>query len=366
MEHIELEVETLSPCFLGGADQSAEWRTPPFKALLRQWWRIVRASACDYDHHHLRDDEALLFGHAWLESSAPRRSRVRLCLLGEWEAGSLTDLGRDRLVQHPEVEQARNGVGANLYLGYGPLTFNKGTKLKTPPAIAPGARASLRVSFPPDTRNDLVAALRCLHWFGSVGGRSRNGWGSFALNGRGAARLPDLATEQAYAEVARMSRPLSECLKLDWPHAFGRDATGLLVWETPMFASWEDALHKVAEMKISIRTALPFERARMNSVDRRHLLAYPVTNHRVKHWNASSKGGKLSNEGRLGNQLRVKVVRRDGKFGGIFYHLPARLPNTLRDALGAEERAFVEQNEMLVWRKAHAVLDSCLKRYKLA
>jgi len=27
-----------------GTDQPLQWRTPPFKALLRQWWRVAAAN----------------------------------------------------------------------------------------------------------------------------------------------------------------------------------------------------------------------------------------------------------------------------------------------------------------------------------
>ncbi len=29
-----------TPAFLGNVDQQGQWRTPQFKALLREWWRI--------------------------------------------------------------------------------------------------------------------------------------------------------------------------------------------------------------------------------------------------------------------------------------------------------------------------------------
>lgn len=35
-----------TPAFLGGAEpQQGHWRTPPFKALLRQCWRIAYSAA---------------------------------------------------------------------------------------------------------------------------------------------------------------------------------------------------------------------------------------------------------------------------------------------------------------------------------
>ena len=43
-ERLELWVHFNTPAFLGGADQSSEWRTPPFKNLLREWWRVVKAA----------------------------------------------------------------------------------------------------------------------------------------------------------------------------------------------------------------------------------------------------------------------------------------------------------------------------------
>ena len=43
MRKLEYQVTFNTPAFLGNADQQAQWRTPPFKALLRQWWRVVHA-----------------------------------------------------------------------------------------------------------------------------------------------------------------------------------------------------------------------------------------------------------------------------------------------------------------------------------
>lgn len=31
----------LTPAFLGNAGQDGQWRTPPFKHLLREWWRVA-------------------------------------------------------------------------------------------------------------------------------------------------------------------------------------------------------------------------------------------------------------------------------------------------------------------------------------
>ena len=37
-----------TPAFLGNAEQQGQWRTPPIKALIRQWWRVAYAA----EHGH--------------------------------------------------------------------------------------------------------------------------------------------------------------------------------------------------------------------------------------------------------------------------------------------------------------------------
>ncbi len=41
MQKLTYEVRFTTPAFLGNAEQKGQWRTPPFKALLRQWWRVA-------------------------------------------------------------------------------------------------------------------------------------------------------------------------------------------------------------------------------------------------------------------------------------------------------------------------------------
>ncbi|MDX9697943.1 MAG: hypothetical protein RBT55_00005, partial [Rhodocyclaceae bacterium] len=53
-----------SPAFLGNADQKGVWRTPPLKALIREWWRVAVARDVGYRHAELRQRETVLFGTA--------------------------------------------------------------------------------------------------------------------------------------------------------------------------------------------------------------------------------------------------------------------------------------------------------------
>ena len=112
-----------TPAFLGNAEQKGGWRTPPIKALLREWWRIAAARDAIYRHAVLREQEGVLFGNAWLEPPADKKSRfcqskVRLAL-AHWNEGKPGWEHNDLTVNHPEVKFA---VGSQLYLGYGPFS----------------------------------------------------------------------------------------------------------------------------------------------------------------------------------------------------------------------------------------------------
>jgi CRISPR-associated protein Cmr1 len=359
-----------TPAFLGDAGQKAAWRTPAFKALLRQWWRVVAASRCGYDHRQLREEEGCLFGHAWLKDDGKAwslRSLVRL-RLEAWSSGRLGHWPSDPQVQHPEVGPGGRRVGAHLYLGYGPLVFEKGagTKLKAPPGINAGEKATLALAYPENEklREDLADTLQLVAWFGTLGGRSRNGWGSLELTSAGLKGTDGLHRDDPL--LAKVARSLDECLSLDWPHALGRDDGGLLVWRTASGKSWQEVMKTLAEVKIAFRTKFPFNRnldVAAPVFEDRHLLAYPVTNHGVLEWSDRdektgapklTKTGRLKQTERLAGQLRFKVLREGQGCVGIIFHVPCRLPGQLEAVLSGPPTL---NQQAAVWQAVHAILD---------
>ena len=58
----EYTLELVTPAFLGGSDQSAEWRTPGIKALIRQWWRVAYVAEYGVNVNAMREAEGILFG----------------------------------------------------------------------------------------------------------------------------------------------------------------------------------------------------------------------------------------------------------------------------------------------------------------
>lgn len=372
----------IAPAFLGDADQSGRWRTPPIKAQLRQWWRVAYAAEHGYwtdvaetrkavDEmrkavDEMREAEAALFGAAGDDKGTTGRSQVRLRLT-RWDAGALQSWqGIDsQRVRHPEAERAGCNVGAQAYLGYGALNARGGTGFdeKRDRAIAADESAKLSVALTPEGdelgRARLETALHLMHLYGTLGGRSRNAWGSYQLEPvDGTPLWPDRLD-------ARCVRPWQHALKLDWSHALGCDDKGPLVWATGARADWRAALVELAKLKIALRTELPqcglelsaehgdrqlYKRGEPAGIEHgaprpRHWLAYPVTNHAVQGWG----------DARLPNTLRFKLrPTADGQVEGIVFHMPA-LP---APAFAPDRhRSDIER----LWTDVHAHLDRRLR-----
>ena len=350
MHELTYQVSFNTPAFLGNAEQQAQWRTPPFKALLRQWWRIVKAPSLGYDHKRLLDAENELFGSA-LDGEERSRSKVQL-RLSAWDGGTLTTVQKGQDIDHEESPTKK--VGANTYLGYGPIGAGKDRN-----AISPlTSKTELRLRFPDVNAKDICSALQLAHWFGALGSRSRNGWGAVNLEGGGLLPSKDLKTEllQSMGVVLRAEN----CLQRDWPHAIGCDSDGLpTVWrllklenkQLDGFHKWEDVMFELARIKVAVRTSNYFKftgggKNGHEKPDSRHVLSYPSgSQHVVNAW------GK---DARVANQVRFKVHRRtDGKFMAFIVHLPCAVPEPL-----ASKVKFGMPDQKAIWTEVHRLLDA--------
>jgi CRISPR-associated protein Cmr1 len=336
MKPVQYTVTFHTPAFLGDAQQNGRWRTPPFKAQLRQWWRVAYAAKHGFrvSVADMRREEGLLFGNAWLQDEF-RKSQVRL-RLDRWEDGTLTRQKWTALssVSHPEVPML---VDSGLYLGYGPVTLPRGASkatLKATAAIQAKEFATLSLAYPEESATLIEQALWLMHCYGTVGGRSRNGWGSYELSsshsGRGAG-----------GEGVPL-RDWRDCLALDWPHAIGRDEKGPLIWQTTEHGDWQQLMRTLAIIKIGLRTQFRFTTGHSaTSPEERHWLSYPVTNHDVRRWK--------QNNLRLPNSLRFKVRRQGDKLVGVIFHMPCLPP----PSFDPDRAAIID-----VWKCVHRFLDN--------
>ena len=344
MQIRQFQIRFNTPAFLGDAVQSGRWRTPPFKAQLRQWWRVAYAAQQKFavNFREMRDIEGHVFGHAWLEGDrdddnnkvAARKSLLRI-RLSRWDEGHLKSWQPASKVSHQEVGM----VDSQLYMGYGPVVLPRGSRepaLKANAAIQAEEKSQFALALPDDHAILLDQALQLMNLYGTVGGRSRNGWGSYSLQ-------PVNVTET----MAFMppSQALEKCLGIDWPHALGADSLGMLIWQTMPHKDWTGLMRTLAEVKISLRTqpAFTFPHAQPDGqVHDRHWLSYPITRHDVNDWRRKNL--------RLPNQLRFKArPTADGQLVGVIFHMPHKPPAEFGSSLKTLER---------IWQQVHSHLDS--------
>jgi len=294
----------------------------------------------------MRHEEGLLFGHAWLNDdtferagkqikTAGRKSQVRI-RLEHWHEGKLKQSDWPRLdaVNHPEVGRP---IASDLYLGFGPVTLPRGAShptLKARAALQAGETAQIAIAVPDQSAALVQRALWLIDRYGTLGGRSCNGWGSFTLTSHdGESPLSDKLPE----------RPWRQALETDWPHAIGSDETGPLIWQTLSHASddWRSLMKTLAQIKIGLRTQFKFTtNENAGRPEDRHWLSYPVTHHSVKSW---------GNNARLPNTLRFKVRKiADDQIVGVIFHIPHLPPAAFKPDKRAIET---------VWARVHQFLD---------
>jgi len=357
-------VRFVTPAFLGGADQSAQWRVPPFKALIRQWWRLVwwrsqRAPSIT----DLRDQESHWFGSSAEKETGASRFRLQL---NDWR-GKTLNRQQFQQIQFGTVFHAEVGkkVSASLYLGYGPVTWDsdsKSAQLQRVSALPVDNFRELKLVYPNGLDNTIEKVMGLLGLFGCLGGRSRNGWGSLMIEevvDQGGVQplfeeaLLDESNQKARDWLRLWAIPWKDALDQDWCHALGLDEKGLLLWRTEPQRRWIDVLEQFAKVKVGMRTQFHFKGAgpHKNLCDRQ-ILAYPVTNHLLQAW---------GNKARSANQLLFKVLAVTGGFLGIIVHLPHSVPGPLKAALRQVPLANIRQREEKVWSEVHQYLDDVSK-----
>ncbi len=331
MKMLDLTIRFTTPAFLGNAEQSGQWRTPPFKALLRQWWRVVYAAEKQFsiDIEAMCREEGLLFGDAGLDddrrgegsSAKPGKSKIRIRLDNKWGTGKLfraPDIGR--------IWVGKNQIPGALYSGYGPV--KPGPKLKGKGAINSGEGTLLRVAFPEDYCLEIEQAFALINEYGTVGGRSRNGWGSFELKGKLPAPNP-------------VFRNWKDAMELDWPHALGKDERGELVWRSASQPKWQEAMQLLAQTRSDVRRAVP----------ERLMLAYPDTRGILPGW---------GRDARVPNSLRFKVIADEKRYVALIFHMPCRPAVKLWEKLSKSQ----QQDLLDCFSKAHCFLDEHPKFYR--
>lgn len=311
MKTLEYTVRFTTPAFLGNAEQQAQWRTPPFKALLRQWWRVAYAAEHRFRVNvaDMRREEGLLFGHAWLDddnferdgrqvTTAARKSLVRMRLEDPnddhdkaWLVG--TQRGVAPLSDGLETSYAwfgliKRGGSQPDRTAIKAADDNKSTMIET--------TRGLHIAVPDGFAPSIMEIMQLIDAFGLLGSRGRGGWGALHVEGIDRMRRED---------VSRYARPLDQCLDHDWAMSLAMTGDRLCVWQSnSSFDAWHKAMRIVAIERRRVRSELKG----VNGTDLRPALGFATP-------------------GRMPSPLRWKIIpSENGKLRIRAFALPHRLP----------------------------------------
>ncbi len=194
MKRLEYELEFITPAFIGGANpQEAELRPASIVGMLRWWFRVL-VGAWVNNTEELFKLESELFGSqeragkVWVRVKGLHKFTIEGC--EEWDVGR-PDRGR------PGKDSGK------AYLGYGNILFinlqrqenlkrypflqtclnkgkNKGT-FTVRSYIPTNSSFGVSVLVPEDKVDFIESLLFIVSQLGTIGSRSRRGWGSFIL-----------------------------------------------------------------------------------------------------------------------------------------------------------------------------------------
>jgi len=329
---MRLKVKVLTPMFLGGSDGNAELRAAPFKAALRYWWRVLQG---EVPKEALLKQETSLFGGV---SEDAWKSRVSVYVKGNVTI-EIPKMGNLLKIHHPEAERAKCQVDGPGYLaGMGHYDFRNGFKKR---AILPGQRFELTVRYPVDQSDIIEKVIWLMNRFGTVGGRSRNGFGSFCFDTPNNVKVNCLPTIDFQQALRHKNNP--------YPHFLTKDHKGLTFWKLQELDTKDCStlMRSLAEIYIRLRTS-PFFKFNNGGPGNRHLLGYPIMNHNLRDWGGPG--------GRLPSQLRLMVKPDDNDdVNGFVLHMAHALPE--------DKKWFPElASEEEIWHQVHDFLDNHMTR----
>lgn len=181
MKKITFEIETITPMFLAGADQSkAELRVASIKGLLRFWWRALQAET---DLAELRKKESHIFGSSDETTGGGCSFAIRINNAENLKPITRGFPGIDKI--HTETfwsNKQNKQITINIleYLAYGPFD-PRNRRIR--PYFDTKSKFNLIFHFRDNGHiDDVLKAMYVFSLFGGLGARCRNGFGSFSIS----------------------------------------------------------------------------------------------------------------------------------------------------------------------------------------
>lgn len=319
---LKFEVEFITPAFLGGADGNAEIRTAPFKNLIRRWWRIVNGNL---NSDELWQKESELFGstekNPETENKIFGKSKIELKIVNNFPCQDLYS-----------NDSEKNKLNNFLYLGYGPI-LNK--QAETRRFIKPNSKIPMVLTVPKNERDSFINILSLINLFGSIGSRSRKGFGSISIIPNEDFNLSNL--NKLKEDIPSLFLEHSKMInKKNYPFCIGKDGKGVLCWNTASPKdTYEEVLNELTEIYRNV-----VKTAKENSSNNGRIILGSAT---------GIKG--IDEIKRIPSPLILKVVKSGKKYTGRIFHLPFNINTEIKD-------------QDKIWSAIYSCLDNLgLKRF---
>lgn len=337
---ITFEIETITPMFLAGANQSkAELRAASIKGLLRFWWRALQVET---DIAKLRKQEGQIFGSS---DEGVGGSSFAIRIIHNEDIKSIKDKFP---MQNITVTSKGRSFQVNIleYLAYGTLEYKKGEgNIFIREYIPAKTKFQFHLNFTDTTwYHEVLKALYVFSLFGGIGARSRNGFGSFNIKN----------CQEIFSDLSKYSldKFINKIEPLPYP-SFAKD-TKIFKTKTT-HNSWDAALAEIGKLYRNIRSGeikldnKSFENK--HTYDKRQYIGSPLI--------VDKKEKSFLD--RHAKPYFIKVAKEGDKYRGYILYLPSQY------CIGLEkdrtDKAINHQAENLRFTKVCTEFNQFLAKY---
>lgn len=289
-EELIFDCEVITPMFISGADpKQVELRVASIKGALRFWWRALYG---DKNIDEMRKKEGDLFGNT------EKKSKVRISIKNE-KLNITTGLNGGKTYK---VISSRGNFNLKIfdYLAFGLCQYDRQIRenMYLRPHIVPGSTFSLGIGLNNCTqieKSQIINALSCLHYYGSIGSRSRNGFGCISIK-----------SQTGKTELEELKNFNGELKKFTSFSNYSK------VFEITRANTWEEALSDIG---------LAYREARL-SIEQKH--NFNLRQYIAKPLEVKNKNVPISERHAKPYFLHVRKESKDGKpyFIGTILFLP--------------------------------------------
>lgn len=354
MHRISLDAEFVTPAFIGGSEpEHARLSAAGIRGQLRWWFRAIAGGRTAGDLDETRRLEQLAFGSTERRSALrivltktpePTRDAIRSSALRAEDIIAISRTpGGAAAANRVQVTTRPNGgetlTNTLAYLGYGAMTFRGDPTREYFPPPSPWSMFIQARELDPEAKPLVDEALWAWICLGSLGTRSRRGFGSVRCTGIAGTgdnmRLLDAGID-AFRKDARgfLERNVSTSSPATWSYF---TAASSIFISTEGFDSWQIALTRAGAWMVAFRRRYGVatdERTGLGGRDYTWLkqagapagvpdragfglpLPFGRTEDQVVAWGQG---------GRRASPLLIRISNFGGRFYPVLTHLPAAL-----------------------------------------